>query len=126
MDSQVFHDECESQPITYESNGKEPYTDYVVSMGLDAPDVKPKRLGEQTLVHLSKPARDSKKVEWIRLQSGCAPPRALTVNIVQLHREVTNVNDRILSGLVVSEQEWIALRKQVIETQHLMRNMNYE
>jgi hypothetical protein len=136
-ESKDFKDELvakASQPMNSEANRMEgggglggPYTDYIVSMGMDAPDVKPHRKGDQELlVQKSNPARrESKKVERLRLQSGCAPPQELTVNVVQLHRQVAKVNDRILSGLVVSEEDWLALRKHVCETQRLMKHMKY-
>jgi hypothetical protein len=105
----------QSQSLNYVSNCKEnrviddPYSDYVISMGMDAPDVKPSISRE----HKSRHTIQAQKVETLRLRTGCAPPRELTVNIVQLHRQVAKVNDRILSGLVVSEEDWISLRKNV-------------
>jgi len=124
IETEDFKDDRDNS-LTQPMISDPPYTDYIVTMGMDAPDEKPNRSREHKAVPHSKPATESKKTDTIHLQSGCAPPRELTVNIIQLHRQVAKVNDRILSGLVVSEEDWISLRKNVSETQRLMRHMSY-
>lgn len=62
----------------------------------------------------------------ISISNGYALPSDLTVNIVQLNRKVTAVNERILSGLIVSKEDWIDFRRQVDQTQSLLRGLEYD
>lgn len=56
---------------------------------------------------------------------GYAPPQKLTVNIIHLNRAAATVNERILSGLAVSKEDWITLRQQVDETQSLLEHFEH-
>jgi hypothetical protein len=64
--------------------------------------------------------------ESLVIENGYAPPQNLTVNIVHLNREVAHINERVLSGLVVAKKDWVALRRQIQETQYLLEDMEFQ
>jgi hypothetical protein len=63
---------------------------------------------KQTLASL--PSRRRSMSSKILVQSDETPARRLVLKMVELQEELTAVNDHIMSGVAVSEEEWISVR----------------
>jgi len=70
--------------------------------------------------------KDKDKPRPLRMIEGKDPPRELMVNIVALGQNVSSVNDRMLSGLTVSKEEWLELQQALQESQGLLERTTYE
>lgn len=104
-----------SNPHADQSDGTAMCVGYHGEVGRDLEESNPLQLPKL-------PSQRRKSTSAIRVQSDEAPSRRLILKMVNLQEQVTLLNRRIISGLAVHEEEWVALRFMVLELAKTFEN----